>query len=159
MHYGGECYVVPAGPRDRLLARAETAWQDSLQRWRDGGPHFVTEEHLLSYALRGADVLPLDPYAKRIWTAAKHRSVSGTEWDLTVWHLPAEKEHGFRELYPLATDRTSWFWQADDVAWRRRAARTLGVLHRRPRRFLRDTAGQTVAALERRRSRPRPAAR
>lgn len=156
VHYGGECYAVPAGPRAQLVARAEAAWQDSLQRWRAGRAHFVTEEHLLSYALRGVDVLPLDPFVQRIWTAAKYRTVTGSEGDLTVWHLPAEKEHGFRELYPSATDRASWFWRDDDVAWRRKTARILGVSHRRPRRLLRDTAGRAVVALERHRPRSAP---
>ena len=157
VHYGGECYAVPAGPRVRLVARAEAAWQDSLERWRVGRPHFVTEEHLLSYALRGVEVLPLDPFVQRIWTAAKHRSVTGSEEELTVWHLPAEKEHGFRELHPASTDRASWFWQDDDAAWRRRTARILGVRHRRPRRLVRDAAGRAVVALER--HRPRSARR
>ena len=154
VHYGGECYAVPAGPRALLVSRAEAAWEDSLERWRAGRPHFVTEEHLLSYALRGVGVLPLDPFVQRIWTAARYRSVTGGEDELTVWHLPAEKEHGFRELYPAATDPGSWFWRADDVAWRRQAARALGIRHRRPRRFLRDTTGQVLVALERHRPRP-----
>jgi len=149
VHYGGECYAVSGEARQTLLERAETAWSDSLERWRAGLPHFVTEEHLLSYALRGVDVVPLDGHVKRIWTAARHRTVSASDGRLTLWHLPAEKEHGFADVHPVVVDRQSWFWAAPPVEWHRRIARSFGVGHRTPRRLMRDTAGRTLNALER----------
>ncbi len=149
IHYGGECYAIPESMRGHVLERAETAWADSLERWQAGRPHFVTEEHVLSYALRDVEVLTLELYAKRIWTAARHRNVTGDEYALSLWHVPAEKDRGFATLYAKAVDRSSWFWTAPDDAWRRRAARALGILNRTPRRLARDAAGRAARELSR----------
>jgi hypothetical protein len=148
VHYGGECYAVSAGAREPLLTRADTAWADSLDRWRDGRPYLVTEEHLLSYALRGVEVVELDAHIQRIWTAARHRTVSGREGTLTLWHLPSEKDQGFETVFPAVVDADSWFWRDTPTAWWRRIARSFGVRHRTPTRLLRDTAGRTLNVIE-----------
>jgi hypothetical protein len=149
VHYGGECYAVSATARGPLVTRADRAWADSVERWRDGRPHFVTEEHLLSFALRGVEIVSLDGHIQRIWTAARHRAVSGTEDGLTLWHLPAEKDRGFEAVFPAVVDPDSWFWREPSSAWRRRIARSFGVRHRTPARLLRDTAGRTLSVLDR----------
>ncbi|HEX4685251.1 MAG TPA: hypothetical protein VH228_00615 [Nocardioides sp.] len=153
VHYGGECYAVSAEARKVLLDRTELAWSDTLERWHAGRPHFVTEEHVLSYALRGVDVVPLDGHVQRIWTAARHRTVSRSDDRLTLWHLPAEKERGFAAVHPAVLDQRSWFWTAPPAEWHRRIARSFGVRHRTPSRLVRDTAGRTLNALERARRR------
>jgi hypothetical protein len=151
VHYGGECYAVPGTLRGDLLVRCELAWDDSLDRWRAGLPHFVTEEHVLSFALRGLDVVSLEPYVKRIWTAARHRNVTGSEYELSLWHVPAEKGRGFDVLFDQLSRRSSWFWSAPEEAWRRHAARALGILNRTPRRLVRDSAGRAARRLQERR--------
>ncbi len=60
-HYGGKFLVVPRDRLDPLLDRAERAWTDALERFRSRTPHFVTEEHLFSYARRDLEVTDLSP--------------------------------------------------------------------------------------------------
>jgi hypothetical protein len=144
IHYGGECFAIPEGVREHVLSRSERAWQDSIELWKAGRLHLVTEEHVMSYALRGVDVLALDPYVKRIWTAARFRNVTGTEDGLALWHVPAEKGRGFSSLFGKAADRSSWFWTSKEAAWRSRAARSLGIWNRTPQRLVRDAAGRAI---------------
>lgn len=150
IHYGGECYVVPAAVSHVLRTRSEDAWRVALNRFAEGNSRFTTEEHILSYALRGVPVASLEPDVRRVWTAARHRNVNGKEQDLSLWHLPAEKDRGFRELYPVVTDRGSWFWTAQRPEYVRRASQALGMAHRTPWRFTRDLVGGSVEAFRRR---------
>ncbi len=144
-HFGGECYVVPAGLAPTLIDRAESAWRLSLDRHEHGESRFTTEEHIMGFALRGVPVVELSSFVRRIWTAASHRTVDGRESELTLWHLPAEKDRGFAEMYSLATDRDSWFWRADADEFVRRSARLMGISNRRPSRLARDLAGAVYA--------------
>ncbi|MFD2082488.1 hypothetical protein SAMN05421678_10267 [Actinopolymorpha cephalotaxi] len=148
-HFGGECYVVPAGLAPTLIDRAESAWRLSLDRYERHESRFTTEEHIMAFALRGVPVVNLSPFVRRIWTAARHRTVDGCEPELTLWHLPAEKDRGFAEMYSLATDRDSWFWRAGADEFTQRAARSMGLSNRRPSRFVRDLAGAVYSRVRR----------
>lgn len=146
-HYGGECYVVPGQWVATLAKRAEAAWALSLERHERAQSRFTTEEHILNYALRGVPIEPVSPFVRRIWTAARHRTVEGDESALTLWHLPAEKNRGFATLYESAIDAESWFWKSDRVDFVRRAARLTGVAGRQPTRLLRDWVGQALSRI------------
>lgn len=152
-HFGGEVYVIPASRARMLTKRNEAAWDLALRRQAAGLPTFTTEEHILSYSLRGVPTQQLNGNVRRIWTTHRYRQVNGREDQLILWHLPAEKDRGFRELYPLVIDRDSWFWRADRNEFVHRAGRAMGFHHRRPSRFAKDLAGTTVAFLQRMTSR------
>lgn len=141
MHFGGEVYVFPRQQVSRVLARCEKAWDLALARHADGLSKFVTEEHILSYALRGAPVCDINAHAARIWTARTHRTVDGTERDLALWHLPAEKDRGFAAAYS-AFRRERWPTNTND--FRDWAAREMGVYNRTPKRLVIDIVGQFV---------------
>lgn len=144
-HYGGEMYVIPLAVAQQIIDRCESAWQLSLRRHAQGLSKFTTEEHILSYALRGVPVKNLDRYIRRIWTSYRYRQVYGTEGELALWHLPAEKDRGFRELYSSAIDDRSWFWQSDRAEFVERCGRAMGFHHRPAVRFAKDMAGYTVS--------------
>jgi hypothetical protein len=112
-HFGGEMYgFTPAAITDALV-RVEDAWQLALANFRRGQAHFVTEEHLLNYALRRSNVADGREFIRRIWTAPVFRNVRGDEGNLLLWHLPAEKDRAFVGLSLSALDRQSWFWSSD----------------------------------------------
>ena len=143
-YYGGEVYLVRRDLVGPLRERVERAWRLALERHAAGLPHFVTEEHLLSYALRGLPTTDLAPWCQRIWTTSRVRTVTGREDRLSLWHLPAEKDFGFQRLFGVVSDGGSWFWRAPRGEFVARAGRELNLHHRRPAKFLRDAAGQLV---------------
>ncbi|MDN4646384.1 hypothetical protein [Arthrobacter sp. PsM3] len=145
LHYGGEAYVVPLALAPAIMARCESAWTLALSRNLEGLTKFTTEEHVLSYALRGVPLKTLNDHIRRIWTTHTFRQVDGLEGQLTLWHLPAEKDRGFNALYGPATDFGSWFWLADRGEFLDRCGRAMGFHHRTPSRLAKDIAGSVVS--------------
>ena len=149
LHYGGEAYVIPREHAELISTRSEAAWKLALRRHAEGLPKFTTEEHILSYALRGVALKPLNGYVRRIWTTHRYRQVLGDESQLTLWHLPAEKDRGFRALYGPSLDSNSWFWTADQAKFTDRCGRAMGLHHRTPLRLAKDVAGRSVYTAQR----------
>ncbi len=147
-HFGGEAYVIPAEHLDSILSRCEKAWVLTLKRHEMGQTKFTTEEHVLSYAVRGVPLNYLNDHVRRIWTTHRYRRVNGQESKLTLWHLPAEKDRGFDALFPDATDESSWFWTASREEFIDRSGRAMGFHHRPPVRFVKDTIGFLVHAVQ-----------
>lgn len=147
-HYGGEIYgFTPEGLRP-VLARAEDAWQLSLARWADQQPRFVTEEHLLNYALRRAPLRDASRYLRRIPTAPTNRDVRGDEFSLLLWHLLSEKDRGFISLAEAVERRDSWFWRYDRQSYLSQLGRITGIPRRPPRRWLYDLLGVVVRSVQ-----------
>lgn len=144
VHFGGECYIVPASWAPVVLDRAQTAWAFSLARHSDGQTRFPTEEHIFSYAFLGVPITSLRPHVRRIWTSATYRTIHGDEPSMTIWHLPSEKGNGISSLYKLTRDPDSWFWTSENAQFMSRIGRTVGVTARTPRRLARDTAAVTL---------------
>jgi len=86
----------------RIAPLARQAYEVTLSHHRRGMKKFNEEAHLLSYVYPFAGY-PTDrakPYVKRIWTNRDNFSnVDGTESQLVLWHLPAEKKRGFIEAF------------------------------------------------------------
>lgn len=141
MHFGGEVYVVPREEVAGLVERCEEAWTLTLSRHAEGLSKFTTEEHILSFALRGAETQELNDYAARIWTARSHRNIDGSERKLTLWHLPAEKDRGFAAAYSAFK---AGEWPTEPQTFMDWAAREMGVYNRTPKRIAIDTVGQAV---------------
>jgi len=146
-HFGGEFYGIPRGLREQIMARVDHAWSITLNRWEQGLTYFTTEEHVLNFALAKTPVDSADDVIQRIWTAHSFRTVSGRERNLLLWHLPAEKERGFRKLYPAALDDASWFWKSGRSDFVRRAGRTFGLHGRGPLRLLLDLGGSAARSV------------
>ncbi len=127
VHYGGELYGFTTDGCRSILKRTEDAWRLAMADWVARRPHFVTEEHLLNYALRRASVVDGSMFIRRIWTAPVYRTVRGDEGGLLLWHLPAEKDRGIAALAAPALDRSSWFWRVSREEFLRRCGRVLGI--------------------------------
>jgi len=146
-HYGGEFYGVPSSMKDHIQSRVDRAWSVTLDRWSRGRSYFTTEEHVLNFALADLPVAPAENFIRRIWTAHSYRTVSGRENDLLLWHLPAEKDRGFRRLYTAATNADSWFWNSEQSEFQWHSGRAFGFHGRDPIRFTLDLAGVTSRAI------------
>lgn len=147
-HFGGELYGFTAAGAIPILQRAEEAWQLALAGWATGQRHFVTEEHLLNYAVRRAPRTDATEFIRRIWTAPTCRNVVGDEDTLLLWHLPAEKDRGFVGLAEAAADPLSWFWTVDRSEYVRRAGILVGIPRRSLGRYAYDVAGSTIRAVQ-----------
>lgn len=147
-HYGGEVYVIPKEHLGTILERCERAWDFTMERHTSGRMKFQTEEHILSYAVRGVPIHHLNEHANRIWTTHRHRRVNGRESQLSLWHLPAEKGRGFDALFVEAINPDSWFWTAPRDEFIDNCGRAMGLHHRPPIRLLKDIVGHTVRAGE-----------
>lgn len=147
-HFGGEVYFIPAEHKHSLVGRNERAWELALERHAAGLSKFVTEEHILSYSLRGVPLHSLNHDIRRVWTAHRYRKVDGREDSLTLWHLPAEKDRGFMTLFPDALNQSSWFWQGSRSEFVDKAGRAMGFHHRSLVRTAKDWAGFWIRLLQ-----------
>jgi hypothetical protein len=147
-HFGGEAYVIPRRHLDAVMDRCEQAWRFTLDRHSAGQMKFMTEEHILSYAVRGVPLHYLNDHVRRVWTTHRYRRVNGKESNLTLWHLPAEKDRGFDALFPAAIDPTSWFWAADREEFVKASGRAMGFHGRPLARVAKDAVGFVIRAAE-----------
>ncbi|WES62857.1 hypothetical protein P0L94_10340 [Microbacter sp. GSS18] len=143
-HFGGEAYVIPQRVVAEVRHGVSVAWADSLSRHERRELHFRTEEHVMNFALRRVKVTDVSPYVRRIWTAHGHRSVRGDERGLSLWHLPAEKERGFRSLRTALTMEDSWFWEAERDRFVDVVGRKCGLWGRSLPRLCIDLVAHTV---------------
>lgn len=148
-YFGGEAYLFDHDSLPHALELVRRAWELSMRRHDEGKTKFVTEEHILNFALHDVSRFDLSAYARRIWTAHHHRTVSGTENGLALWHLPAEKGRGFDVAYRAAIDPASWFWTADRARFIDHAGRVFALHHRTPTRLTADWAATVLHKVKR----------
>lgn len=99
-HLGGELLGVRGDALGDWLPGAEALWADLAA----GSPDLAgvtTEEHVWSLLFPGIDVPVGDAgrWIKRMWTDPRHNTVRAGDQRRPLWHLPAEKRHGFLDLF------------------------------------------------------------
>ncbi|MGG7652430.1 hypothetical protein [Kocuria rosea] len=146
-YYGGEIYVLPSAHLQKVSDYAETAWQYTLEQSEGQNPRFYTEEHIMNFVLAHFPVVNLKQSIQRVWTTHRHRTVSGNESNLSLWHLPAEKGRGFRKTFTYALNKDSWFWQAERQDFVRNCASIMGIDHRPLSRWIPDQLGVAANVL------------
>ena len=111
-YYGGEFFAATSEVIHQLASEIEPLWETCLARFRAGQPKFNEEAHFLSflYAKLGYTGGTANRYIGRIWTGLKFRNTSPRDFDLAIWHIPAEKKHGIKRLYPQVINPDSVFW-------------------------------------------------
>lgn len=101
---GGELICFKGQKLAELLATVSHAYQWSLSRFEKGLNKFNTEEHLFSFTYwsLGFPSFTGNKYIKRMWTdlSSVVNLEAGDEHRL-LWHLPAEKKHGFIRYFRL----------------------------------------------------------
>ncbi len=129
---GGEIFAATIPVVRQINAMAPGIWQEMLARFQDGRPKFNEEAHFLSYCYHKIGSFgSLESFIKRIWTSPKFSNVQAADFDLPIWHLPAEKTGGialiFRKLNQGAIN-----WDIQELSgWLgvSRRTRYLGVKH------------------------------
>lgn len=101
---GGELICFKGAILSRLLNTVNAGYQWSLARFEKGLQKFNTEEHLFSYSYWKLGLQPFtgNKYLKRMWTdlSSAVNLEPGDERRM-LWHLPAEKKHGFVRYFRL----------------------------------------------------------
>ncbi len=101
--YSGGEFICCTGREIPKIARiARKSYRLSLERHKKGLKKFNEEAHLLSYVYHelGYQTHTGNQFIKRMWTNRSiYSNIDGTEFDLVLWHLPAEKKRGFVNVF------------------------------------------------------------
>lgn len=140
-HFGAEIFAASAGEVATVCDEIEKLWQANMRRFSEGKPHFNTEEHYLSFVFNklGYRAGTANEFINRIWTGFHYLTSCPSDFELTVWHVPAEKKYGLRRLYEQARRRESRFWKvAPGDEFARYAAEYVGIPRSSPYKRSRD---------------------
>lgn len=101
-YHAGEFYASTVAMLKTIINDFYQVWPKLLQYHAQGRTKLNEEAHVLSYlyhhnGISGGDA---DKYVKRLWTnGSSYRNVEPADADLLIWHLPAEKRYGFKQLF------------------------------------------------------------
>ncbi|MEP6869360.1 MAG: hypothetical protein ABJA20_12660, partial [Novosphingobium sp.] len=146
-HFGGE-----------LLLTTPAAWAaqqavflrllNDAQTGSGPGALVRTEEHAFSIAFAAlpGKVASANAVMKRIWTSPRHNTALAGDENLPLWHLPAEKRYGLRDMYNHLSAR-GFPREMDPAEFRALAMHLCGIPAKSPAKLLRDGVWQVAARL------------
>lgn len=98
---GGEFIAVNSSMIPQIIHEYRKLWDLNYQRYLKQEVKLNEEAHFLSliYARLGYQESLGNQYIKRMWTAARYDNVVAEDVEFPIWHLPAEKKYGFKEMF------------------------------------------------------------
>ena len=101
LYMGGEFVAITSDAISELLTIFDEIWPKNYARYEQKQKKLNEEAHVLSvcYAKMGKANELGRSYTKRIWTDLNCDTVTPEDKNLAIWHLPAEKKFGFRDLF------------------------------------------------------------
>lgn len=152
-YFGAEFIGGTGDNIKKLWEEIDEIWNISLERFAQGKSKFNTEEQMLSYIYNKQGYTPgtANPYLERIWTAAQFYTANQSNFQLDVWHLPAEKANGIKRLFMQVSHPQSLFWNLPvGEEFMKYAAGYLGIPKRNISKILLDTLQDRKAGIKRR---------
>lgn len=146
-HIGGECLVLPKSERVIFLKYIDSFWNWNLKRAEQSLPFITTEEHLLSGAITEMGNFNLENQIARIWTSHSFRLIPKNVWEMYIWHLPAEKDRGFKSLVNCFDDKNSWAWHDSHESYIEKSMKLFGIRNRGLVRYIKDILGSNLNRL------------
>ncbi len=143
-YYGGEIFAATGTGVERIGRELGTLWEENLTRFRQRRTKFNEEAHALShvYLKLGYEGGTANDFIRRMWTSFRYSNVgSNDDFNLAIWHLPAEKRFGLRRLFRSVKNDRSRFWHLDDDEYRAFLASKLGIPRRTTSKFVFDLCG------------------
>lgn len=126
VYYGGEFFAATLDNVKRVNQMFPPVWDTMMQRFKEGKKKFHYEGPTLSYLYyRIGKFGTAEKFIKRIWTSIKFSNVESRDFDLHIWHVPAEKKEGIALL--LNKIVTGTFFQKDDKALVKEMGGYLGI--------------------------------
>ncbi len=101
-YHAGEIFAATIQVVKRLINDFYPVWDQLLALHAAGLPKLTEEAHVLSYLFykNGFTGGQANAYIKRLWTdPTTFRNITNEDSLLHIWHLPAEKRHGFKEFF------------------------------------------------------------
>ena len=101
-YHAGEFYATTIAVLKTLITDFYTVWKQLLALNEAGLDKLHEEAHTLSYLFYkdGFEGGQANKYIKRLWTdPTSFRNIENGDEHLAIWHLPAEKRHGFPALF------------------------------------------------------------
>ncbi len=110
VYYGGEFFAATMENVKRVNTLFPPVWDAMMERFKEGKKKFHYEGPTLSYLYYKIGKFGIaDRFIKRIWTSAKYSNVAPSDFDLPIWHLPAEKTGGIALIFnKLKKGETMW---------------------------------------------------
>lgn len=105
MYSGGEFICLHGSQIGRVAERSRWAFEQCIRRYHDGKIKFNGEAHLLTFVYHQLGYVDnsANDLIKHIWTdRAISSNIDGSERNLTMWHLSAEKT-GFRNTISITS--------------------------------------------------------
>jgi hypothetical protein len=103
IHYhGGEVFAATQRACVEINADIDRLWPQRIIA-NSGASGFLEEAHFLSiiYKHRGYEPYSANSFIKRMWTGYNYTNITEKDVHLPIWHLPAEKEMGFKKIFSL----------------------------------------------------------
>lgn len=126
VYYGGEFFAATLDNVKRVNLMFPPVWEAMMQRFKEGKKKFHYEGPTLSYLYyRIGKFGTAEKFIKRVWTSVKFSNVEARDFDLHIWHVPAEKKEGIALL--LNKIVTGTFFQKDDQALVKEMGGYLGI--------------------------------
>jgi len=152
--YFGAEFIGGTGESIKSLAEEiDLIWNISLERFAQGKSKFNTEEQMLTYIYNKQGYAPgtANPYLERIWTAANFYTASQSNFQLDIWHLPAEKARGINRLFLQVSNPKSSFWTLPvGEEFMKYAAGYLGIPKRNISKLIVDTLRYRKSGIKKR---------
>lgn len=152
-YFGGEWFGSRGTEIARVAGAADAVWQACLQRFEQRLPKFNEEAHLLSYLYYCLNYSPgtANPFIRQIWTSRRFYNADRQDFDLTIWHVPAEKLYGFKRLFTHVCNECSPFWTIPvGDAFAQYLGTHLGIPRRTPTKLMLDAFDFASISLKKR---------
>ena len=141
-YYGGEIFAASSLMVNRIAEQARRLWPAVLAQTADSPRE---EAHLLSviYSIEQLQPGTANAFIRRMWTAFKYRNIQSSDFQLTIWHLPAEKNTGFCDLFAHIARNSEYDPRIDTQKLGLNLStycKMFGIPRRSGRKFTRDLA-------------------
>jgi hypothetical protein len=142
-YLGGEIIAVTGRTLREINGEFRQLWPRLLTRHAAGERKLNEEAQCLSYIYTrlGVSLGSANPFIDRIWTCLPPKPVTADEADfqLTIWHVPAEKRYGLSRLFERVISRQSDYWETPiGPSFARYLGKFLGIPKRTPTKAIFD---------------------
>lgn len=103
-YFGGEVFIAKKSFIKKVVEDFPNLWDTLILKFENQEIKFNEEAHVLSYYYYKYDIPigSVNKFIKRCWTDPfNFRNIIKQDYHLDILHLPAEKEHGIKNVFKL----------------------------------------------------------